>query len=87
MYEKSTPQDEMGSALWDYIKTNTYVTHDDPWFWKKLRYALPHRGGWRARRPSYKFGAVTILRRRHDTDQVPTLWISISTKCYRAIRF
>ena len=63
-------QENMGSAMWDYIQTNTYVKHDDPWFWEKLRYSLPHRGGWRARRSSYKFSNVSLRRRRHDTDQM-----------------
>lgn len=34
----------MPEALNEYIRCNTYLSWDDPWFWEKLRYALPHKG-------------------------------------------
>lgn len=68
VYGDLPSQEEMGSTMWDYILTNTYVKHDDPWFWQKLRYALPHRGGWSGGR-GFKFGR-SVIRRRKDTDQM-----------------
>ena len=35
---------EMPEAILRYIKAHTYLSWDDSWFWKKLRYVLPHKG-------------------------------------------
>ena len=34
----------MGSDLKLYTKTTTYLRYDDPWFWDKLRLAMPDKG-------------------------------------------
>ena len=37
-------QEDMPTDLKMYIKSYTYLSATDRWFWKKLVYSLPHKG-------------------------------------------
>lgn len=55
--------EDMEEDLSKYLKLTTYLDAEDPWFWKKLRYALPHRrrsqGGRRKRRETGKVELIS----------------------------
>lgn len=65
VYGDIGPIDKLESDLQSYMSMNTYVQWGDPWFWNKLRYALPHKSD-----AVYKSTKYNDFCKAHPIDQL-----------------